>query len=170
MQYWNTAHTLTNRRRQLRPIRCQNVSMKAAIWATCGGCSFLFMEDVMTDFSDCRKGFYHLSKSWYASSVYHEYDEFADEIMIGMYADDGSTAGEFGIRWYEIDPQHGHVPRLEAYGVAWHVLAQLYDLLEVMADQNNEKITPDELRELLLSFGYNDLTKYEEPNRGNVTE
>ena len=131
---------------------------------------FLFMEDVMTDFSDCRKGFYHLSKSWYASSVYHEYDEFADEIMIGMYADDGSTAGEFGIRWYEIDPQHGHVPRLEAYGVAWHVSAQLYDLLEVMADQNNEKITPDELRELLLSFGYNDLTKYEEPNRGNVTE
>jgi len=112
----------------------------------------------MKDFTGCVRGFHHLSAAWYASSALLERDVKA-YMMIGMYHCDGWTMGEFAIKWLDIGAGLA-AARLEVFSDAWAALAEFADLLEALKNNDNQKIQPLRMCELLRGLGIKDLTKY----------
>lgn len=103
-----------------------------------------------------KRQFVHYRRAWYA--VHGE----ADQIMIGYYYPDGrGTAGEFAVRWQELEGQQ--VPQLQVFDDAWKILPQFGDLIEALAKHNNKHVTPSEMCDILISLGIKDITPTEEP-------
>ncbi len=50
------------------------------------------------------KGFHHQSRAWYGKKLLALDREecHVDEIMIGFYAPEGGTTGEFAVRWMDL--------------------------------------------------------------------
>ncbi|MDF2881306.1 MAG: hypothetical protein K0R54_1863 [Clostridiaceae bacterium] len=82
-------------------------------------------------------------------------EAYSNEIMIGFYSEnDKGTQGEFAIRWNPF-------PRLEVYYDGWSTLAEMPELIELLAkiDKTKEVLTINKMVEMLLSIGFKDLTK-----------
>lgn len=103
-----------------------------------------------------RRGFYHTSAAWYGKTIQLP-DRAVDEVMVGLYPEDGGTNGEFSVKWYELAGKA--TPKLEVYDDAWAALAQFRDLLDAMADVAGKDITPHELCYILIECGMADLTE-----------
>ena len=108
----------------------------------------------MKDHSGRERAFIWSSRAWYAQSVIN-----GDEVMFGMYARDGGTSGEMGMRWIELGNKK--VPRLEVFDDAWDVLAMFTDLIQVLGEHDNKNITPQEFVDILKSCNFSDFTEYE---------
>lgn len=108
----------------------------------------------MTDHSECKRGFYHVSKSIYADGKTWKNGEF-DEITMGFYHPDGGTTGEFCITWTQLGPQ------LRVFDDAWSALSGFSDLLGVLATHDGESLTPEAVITLLKELGIEDETPYE---------
>lgn len=114
----------------------------------------------MKDHTGCVRGFYHLSKAWYGKSSLAGTD-IIDEIHIGMYEPDNGTTGEFSIKWRMLAGEC--TPKLEAFNDSWDALQQFTDLLEEMAEHDDENISPDAFADMLITLGIKDLTQKNDP-------
>lgn len=112
----------------------------------------------MKDHSECKRGFYHVSKSSYADGKTWKNEEF-DEITMGFYHPDGGTTGEFSIVWRMLGGEA--VPQLRAFDDSWSALLGFEDLLEKLADQDGRAPSPEAVKAMLRGLGVEDLTPYE---------
>ena len=103
------------------------------------------------------RGFHWLSRAWYSSTGLRG-AEFEDEVMVGFYSKDGGTYGEFAFRWMPIGGLSGLTPQLQAFDDSWAALRECRDLLESMAEHDNQSTSPEDFVEILLSLGFKDLT------------
>lgn len=108
----------------------------------------------MRDHSDCKRGFYHVSKSIYADGKTWRNGEY-DEITLGFYDPYGGTTGEFVIAWNQFGPQ------LRVFADAWAALLGFADLLKAFAEHDGEDLTPEAVITLLKELGVEDTTPYE---------
>jgi hypothetical protein len=106
------------------------------------------------------KQYTHLAEAWYAKTNLADVD-YVDNVTFGFYSPGGGTSGEMGVRWYQID---GPVPKLECFNDGWHALAQLKDVIDALAELDDEDITPEDFCKLLDRCGFVDDTprKYED--------
>lgn len=111
---------------------------------------------------DCKRQFTHLSRAWYGRVNLDNRSETVDEINIGFYHPEGSTTGEFYIRWYSLG--NSNVPCLECYDDGWDALWNFKDMLEKLAEIDGTDITPLEMCELLVSLGIEDATEETDPS------
>ena len=109
----------------------------------------------MHDHTGDIRAFTHTGASWYGPSSLRS-DEL-DEIMVGFYASDGGTSGEFAIRWVKVGDKWS--PRLEAFDDSWSALNHFTDLLALMAQHDSEDMTPETFCELLKECGIKDQTQ-----------
>lgn len=116
---------------------------------------------MMKDHGGCVKAFHWTGKAWYGRDGTSFHDGQLDEIMIGMYAPEGGTSGEFGIRWYELG---GKVtPQIRVWDDAFDVLYRFQDLLSYLAEHDAERMSASAIATFLLNAGYEDMTAYESP-------
>lgn len=115
------------------------------------------------DHTGCIRGFHQVSRAWYAlfrRNHKHELvleDGSVDRFNFGMYHRDGGTTGEMQMVFEELVVRV--VPRLKCYDDGWSALASFTDLIARMGEVDNDNITPDQFREMLLECGFADLTK-----------
>lgn len=115
--------------------------------------------ETMKTHDGCKRGFTHLSASWYGKSCLARAD-YVDHVMIGFYHPEGGTAGEFSIRWMILS---GKVtPRLEAFDDAWHALYEFRDVLAKLAEHDGEDMSPEAICSLLIECGVEDMTQRRE--------
>ena len=113
----------------------------------------------MRDHTDCRKSFYHTTAAYYWKNLPGFPDRIFDEVMVGMYHDDGGTSGEFAITWEWLGDSK--VIRLKAFNDSWSALAQCSDLIEYMETLDENYVEPEEFIAKLVEMGYKDLTARE---------
>jgi hypothetical protein len=77
-----------------------------------------------------------------------------DDFMIGMYG--SGTTGEFSVVWTELGGKL--TPQLRAYDDSWSALAKFRDLLDAMAEVDDQDITPAQFYEICMRLGIKDLT------------
>lgn len=118
----------------------------------------------MKDFSKYIKGFYHLSEAWYGE-VNLRNSKYIDEVMLGYYAKEGGTGGEFGIRWKELGGKS--IPQLQAFYDAWGVLASMPEFIYEIGELDDKNIQPKEFCAILLRLGFQDLTQRADPYTGS---
>ena len=96
--------------------------------------------------------YYQVSKTSFAKALL-DGQSFTDEVMVGLYEPDGSTANEFAFRWVPLMEALTHI-RLEAYGDAWKALYENFqDLLQAMSEFKNQHLSPEAFGELCESLG-----------------
>jgi hypothetical protein len=105
----------------------------------------------------CKRAYMRLSKEYFAAKIPAE----TIKVMVGWYHKDGGTEGEFEFEWIKLSGEL--YPRLIAFNDAWAVLWEFKDLLEKMANVDNQKIQEPEFCKLLDSLGIIDITQYEIP-------
>ena len=109
---------------------------------------------------DCQRQFIHTGRAWYAESALRN-GRVTDEVMIGMYAADGGTSGEFAVRWSELGGKN--VPMLCVFDDAWFSMMMFRDVLEAMASVDGQNVTPEAFCELLVRCGVADATPVDSP-------
>ncbi len=79
-----------------------------------------------------------------------------DEIILGIQYPDGGCLAEMGFRWYKLDG--ALVPRLEVFSDAWQLLQTrtVQMVISQLVNGSNPRPTPDELSELLITWGFID--------------
>jgi hypothetical protein len=120
---------------------------------------------------ECERGFIWTSKSYYVKNIKDFLGDAVDEIMVGFFHKDGSTTGEFGIRWYLLEEGKPASARLEAFHDAFDALALCTDLLEELRKWDNDPFSTERLKfpqpqdvvDILLKLGFKDLTKRNAP-------
>ncbi len=107
-----------------------------------------------------KRGFYHVSKAWYADSALKG-REYTDEVIFGLYCDQGGTTGEMGVRWGDLENKN--TPKLHCFDDAWAVLAGFKDVIDEMGKVDDQNIKPEEFCVILLKCGFEDLTPVKQP-------
>jgi len=107
-----------------------------------------------------KRGFYWTTKAWYGENKDYR------RIGFGLFGKEGnSTIGEMSMKWHDL--KYGlkdkSVPRLDVFNDAWFALSTFQDLLEVLAEVDEEDITEERFVDILLDCGFEDLTEYEFP-------
>jgi hypothetical protein len=111
------------------------------------------------------KGFYQLSKAWYGE-VNLKHSKYDDEIMIGLYHEEGGTSGEFSMKWFELSGRS--VPKLGAFSDSWKILSEMPELISKLSELDSLNPSPDDFADMLRGLGFKDLTQYEDEGRGKV--
>lgn len=115
----------------------------------------------MEDHGRNKRGFHQTGAAWYSKILKARGDDVVDEVSIGLYSPDGGTTGEFLIQWIRLAGDY--VPQLCAFGDSWDALRQCSDLIDKLAEHDNENMTPLALCALLQECGFEDLTQREHP-------
>ena len=107
-----------------------------------------------------KRKYVHLSHAWYAPSCLPG-REFADEVLLGLYDEEGGTAGELAVRWYALGNRMA--TRLEIFDDAWGLMPQLQDLVDQLAKVGGSTLSPKEFCRMLTFCGFEDATPKEAP-------
>lgn len=80
-------------------------------------------------------------------------DEISNQILIQLKEDeDNSFLCEFTINW-----EYGNM-FLRIYNDAWCYMLEYVDLLDMLAQKENQNLTPDEMVNILTNLGYTNNT------------
>jgi len=110
----------------------------------------------------------HLAFYTHSRSYYHTADSLPngviDEIMFGVYHEDGGCSGEGAIRWYELGG--GTALRLELFDDGMLLLDRASDFLGALREACDNNRTPmcSDVERMLLASGFRDKTKTEDPD------
>jgi hypothetical protein len=102
--------------------------------------------------------FVHFNRAWYADSI-RDSIRVDDEIMVGLYADEGGCRWEFAIRWISLNEP---TPRVEVFCDAWQAFAEVPGLFAELARRDD--LTPIECCEMLRRLGFTDRTPTGRPS------
>lgn len=114
----------------------------------------------MNDYSDTERQFISLSRSWYAEANMREWKPGEDEIMVGLYDEEGGggTKGEFSIHWYNLGTYLA--PQIEIFNDAWKSAFQYFqDVLTELSDLSGDRPSPEEVEKILIDRGVKDATE-----------
>lgn len=111
------------------------------------------MDEFYRAFIDSNKAFYAKHLPRFDTSIKYE-------IYFGEYTE-GDILGEMRMVWQELGGQS--VPQLCVFDDAWATLKRFSDLLDILAQRDNQNITPVQFVGILKSLGFRDDTTYEEP-------
>jgi hypothetical protein len=110
-----------------------------------------------------------IDKEYYESTYFRSYTdlrkyanqnrEYVAEIMMALHHPGGGVKGEFAVRWQMLGGKA--VPQLQAYSDSWLVLHCMSDLIQVLAEHDDEDITPDELIQILESLDFINTDSYQ---------
>lgn len=108
-----------------------------------------------------------IDKEYYESKYFRSYTDLRKflrdggdtEIMMALHSPEGGVQGEFAIRWGRLGGKL--VPQIQAYSDSWIVLSCMSDLIDVLAEHDDEDITPDQLIEILESLDFINTDSYE---------
>lgn len=103
-----------------------------------------------------KRAYTRSSKAYYASGLKEKVS-----VMIGIYYAEGGTSGEFEFEFIEIRKNKPLAARLKAFEDSWSALWQFKDLLEKMAEIDDQEIQEPEFCQLLDGLGIIDITEYE---------
>jgi hypothetical protein len=103
------------------------------------------------------RGFYWSSKAWYAEGAGITWPE----VNFGLYYRHDGTTGEMSMKWEKLGGEL--VPRLCIFSDAWKTLASFKDLLDELSNVDNKNISDAEFVEIIKKCGFEDLTKYYNP-------
>jgi hypothetical protein len=117
----------------------------------------------MKDHTDGYKAYIHTSQAWYAKTALCN-TEYIDHVNFGFYSPNGGTSGEMSVKWYPIKQNTPAYPRLECFDDAWHALSQFKDVIDAMAEVDDQSITPEQFCLLLERCDFVDRTprRYED--------
>ena len=103
-----------------------------------------------------RPGFHRSDAAWYARGA----GITQPEIVVGLYAADGSGFGEARLEW---EPDLGCA--VHVYDDAWSLFArpEFAGLWSWLAAHDGQAVSADAVVAELLRLGFADLTHYEEP-------
>lgn len=105
-----------------------------------------------------KRGFYQLSKSWYANVFLKDNSNLIDDVMIGLFSKDGGTDAEFKVEWTLLADDIA--VQLKVFDDAWRILPQFQDLLNWMSSLQREP-TPIEFVQKLEKLEIENLTNYQ---------
>lgn len=107
-----------------------------------------------------------IDKEYYESTFFRSYTDMRKflhdggyEIMMALHSPSGGVQGEFAMRWSKLGGRL--VPQLQAYSDSWIALHCMSDLIEVLAEHDDEDITPDELIQILESLDFINTDSYQ---------
>jgi hypothetical protein len=109
-----------------------------------------------------------IDKEYYESTFFRSYtdmrkflhgSEYEVEIMMALHSPSGGVQGEFAMRWSKLGGRL--VPQLQAYSDSWIVLHCMSDFIEVLAEHDDQDITPDELIQILESLDFINTDSYQ---------
>jgi hypothetical protein len=103
-----------------------------------------------------KRAYIRSSKAHYASVLKEKIS-----VMIGIYYAEGGTSGEFEVEFIELGKGKQLAARLKAFEDSWNALWLFKDLLEKMAEVDEQEIQEPEFCKLLDSLGIIDITEYE---------
>jgi hypothetical protein len=106
---------------------------------------------------DCFRGFIQLSRAWYGETSLRCRSDINDEITFGYYYSDRSTAGEISVGWLCLIDKP--TPLIRIYSDAWSALSEMKDLIDLLAQHDNEDPTPEQFCEYLKQCGFKDMTE-----------
>lgn len=86
-----------------------------------------------------------------------------DEVYFGYYQPGEGTSGEMSVIWKRLEDGKPPVPCLKCYNDAWHALSTFKDVIDAMAEVDNEAISPHEFCCLLEQCGFVDRTPRQVP-------
>lgn len=109
----------------------------------------------MKDHTGDYKAYIITSQAWYAKSALSNAD-YLDDVTFGFYSPEGGTSGEMSVKWERLGGKIA--PKLECFDDAWHTLAQFKDVVEAMAEVDDEAISPQQFCQLLERCGFVDRT------------
>lgn len=106
-----------------------------------------------------------LSEAWYGDANLKTprpetkpYLKKVENVMFGFYCPDGGTSGEMAMNWYLLGDDKTASACLECWNDAWHTLAQFKDVIDALADVDNEDISPKQFTAILDKCGFVDAT------------
>jgi hypothetical protein len=114
------------------------------------------------DNTSAPKGFSWHSQTWYGPTQPIE-SGAVDMLNIGFYPIEGGTTGEFMIQWFESGFYNRNVPRLMAHSDGWQTLADMTELIQLLATIGKDFPAPQEVVDGLLALGFRDTTQREGP-------
>mgnify|MGYP001390754306 FL=1 len=103
-----------------------------------------------------NREFYWTNKAWYCV------ENKPNEVMFGLFYKDNGTSGEMAMKWQNLSEKD--VPQLQVYNDAWSALATFKDVLDKLAEHDDEDITPEEFIAILKECGFKDRTAYDLPD------
>jgi hypothetical protein len=112
----------------------------------------------MRDHTGCIRGYYRGTKAYYAKNL--QDDNL--NVMFGMYHPEGGSSGEMKMEWVDIGSKK--TPQLQVFDDAWDALGLFLDLIQQLAQRDDQNITDDEFCLILDRLGFKDLTEYNDPN------
>jgi hypothetical protein len=104
------------------------------------------------------RGFTQLSKAWYADANLKGAN-FKDSVTFGFYYEEGGTSGEISVKWVELGGKI--TPKMTVYDDAWDALNECKDILPLLAEVDEQDISPEQFCEILLNCGFEDRTPLE---------
>lgn len=107
-----------------------------------------------------KKGYHRSSKAWYADVTENV------KVVVGVYYEDGGTAGEFTVEWVHLYNKNNNpqfVPVLKVFDDAWGLLSEFKGLMEALGEVNNQNISEEDFCNILDNLEFEDLTEYERP-------
>jgi len=110
-----------------------------------------------------------IDKEYYESKYFRSYtdlrkfhregDEWEVEIMMALHSPEGGAQGEFAMRWGILGGKL--TPQIQAYSDSWIVLSCMSDLIDTLAEHDDEDITPEQLIQILESLDFINTDSYD---------
>lgn len=104
------------------------------------------------------RAFTVLSRSWYADANLCN-AQYREDITFGLYHSDGGTSGEMSARWYDLGSTNPLAMRLEIFDDSFTALASFNDVIQALAELDDQNITPEMFCDILKKCGFADHTK-----------
>ncbi len=94
----------------------------------------------------------------YYKNTHIQDGEWEAEIMMALHSPEGGVQGEFAMRWSMLGGKL--TPQLQAYSDSWIVLSCMSDLIDILAEHDDD-ITPEELIQILESLDFINTDSYD---------
>lgn len=104
-----------------------------------------------------KRKFIITQEAWYADSLRHV--NLDDEIFLGLYHEDGSTEGEFAIRWKLVNGKKSAL--IKAFDDSWSVLASFGDVIQALSTLKETGVY--NVACMLKTLGFEDATQRTSP-------
>jgi len=107
-----------------------------------------------------KRQFIQWSRAWWNGDTLRRLNE-TEKITIGLYGKNGSTAGEFCIRWVPLSGES--CAQLTVFEDAWAALSQFEDVLKGLAKLNGTNPSPEKIVKMLRKCGVEYATPEKQP-------
>lgn len=113
---------------------------------------------------DPLRQFIHTSEAWYADTAFEP--GVCDEVMISLHDEQDNLIGEVPLRWRDIGDPSSPALLVECFSdsfAAMPMLAPVFQRLARTMGSSEPRMTPKDVRFVLMELGFSDVTERERP-------